>query len=278
MTPEILASPVLGAPLVLSPEDYPSLDDIEVEDGKPLDSSYQEKLHRILTESLFASWPGPGGGRPFLVLSNVGLFYAVKESPLVPDIMLRLDVDQNRDLSRKENQSYFTWIVGKPPNVVIEFVSDKRGREATYKMTEYADIGITYYAIFDPKRKLSPDTLKIHRLVGGSYQLMQGNQLDGIGLGLVLWQGKYEGADATWLRWCDTDGVVIPTGKERGDEARRQADEEQKRAVTARKWAGEEQKRADELADRADKVLQRNERLAAKLREMGIDPDAINGA
>ena len=270
MTPEMLASPVLGAPLVLAPEDHPNLDDIEVEDGKPLDSSYQEKLHRILTESLFASWPGPGGGRPFLVLSNVGLFYAAKEPPLVPDIMLRLDVAQNRDLRLKENQSYFTWIVGKPPNVVIEFVSDKRGREATYKLTEYADIGITYYAIFDPKRKLSRDILKIHHLVDGAYQPLSGNQLDGIGLGLMLWQGKYEGQEATWLRWCDTKGVVIPTGRERADEERRST-------ITARKRANEEKKRANEEKKRADKTQQRNERLAAKLRELGIDPDAITG-
>ena len=242
MTPELLSPPLLVPPPVLAPEDHPCLDDIETDDGQPLDSSFQEKLHRLLTESLFTSWAGPGEGRPFLVLSNVGLFYATKQPPLVPDVMLRLDVPQNRDLNSKENRSYFTWVVGKPPNVVIEFVSDNRGGEATTKMTEYASIGVHYYAVFDPKHVLSSDTLMLHRLVGGAYQLISGSQLDGIGLGLILWQGKYEGADATWLRWCDTTGAVIPTGKER-----------------------------------ADKTQQRNERLAEKLREMGIDPDTING-
>ena len=248
MIPEML-SPPQPAPLALAPEDHPELDGIEVEDGKPLDSSFQEKLHRLLTESLFASWAGPGEGRPYLVLSNVGLFYAAKEPPLVPDVMLRLDVAQDRDLNQKENRSYFMWIVGKPPNVVIEFVSDQRGGEATTKFTEYADIGVTYYAIFDPKHKLSKDTLKIYRLVGGAYQPLSGNQLDGIGLGLVIWKGKYEGADGTWLRWCDPSGVVIPTGKER----------------------------ADTQEQRADTQEQRAERLAARLRELGIDPDAIDG-
>ena len=275
MKPEMPAPSALEVPLVLAPEDHPCLDDIEVDDGKPLDSFYQEKLHRILTESLFSSWPGPGEGRPFLVLSNVGLFYAVKEPALVPDIMLRLDVAQNRDLSLKENQAYFTWIVGKPPNVVIEFVSDKRGREATSKLTKYADIAITYYAVFDPKHRLSPDTLRIHRLVAGAYQLIQGNQLDGIELGLVLWQGKYEGQEATWLRWCDTKGVVIPTGKEQADEARRRANEARGHADEGQKRVDEGQQHSEKLAQRADKLEGRGERLAAKLRELGIDPDAI---
>jgi Uma2 family endonuclease len=255
MTPEML-SPLLAAPLAPAPEDHPELDDIEVEDGKPLDSLFQEKLHRLLTESLFASWPGPGEGRPFRVFSNVGLFFAPKEPPLVPDVMLRLDVPPESDLKQKKNRSYFIWIVGKPPDVVIEFVSDKRGGEATTKFAEYAALGVPYYAIFDPEHELSKDTLKIYRLVRKAYQPLSGNQLDGIGLGLVLWQGKYEGRDDTWLRWCDPSGVVIPTGKERGDTL---------------------EQRAETLAQRADRSEGRAERLAARLRELGIDPDAING-
>jgi len=34
-------------------------------------------------------------------------------------------------------------------------------------------------------------------------------------VGLTLWQGIYEGTDARWLRWCDAQGTVIPTGEER---------------------------------------------------------------
>ena len=275
MTPEMLSPP--PAPPVPAPQDYPELDGIEVEDGKPLDSSFQEKLHRLLTESLFASWAGPGGGRPFRALSNVGLFSAPKQPPLVPDVMLSLDVPQNGDLGRRENRSYFAWIVGKPPNVVIEFVSDKRGGEATTKFTEYAAIGVPYYAIFDPEHELSKDTLRIYRLVGKAYRPLSGSQLDGIGLGLVIWQGKYEGDDGLWLRWCDPSGVVIPTGRERADGEQRRADDERRRADDERRRADDAQKRADDAQKRADKLAGRTERLAARLRELGIDPDAING-
>ena len=251
MTPEMIAAAADPAA-----DEYPELEGIETEDGKPLDSFYQEKLHRILTESLYASWPGPGEGRTFRVYSNVGLFFDPKEPPLVPDVMLALGLPPIDDMHKKKNQSYFTWILGKPPDVVLEFVSNRRGGEATSKRRTYAAIGVPFYVIFDPKHKLSKKTLRIYRLAEGKYRSMTGNQLEGIGLGLVLWSGPYEGRDDTWLRWCDTNGVVIPTGKERGDE---------------------EQRRADDQQRRAERLTHRAERMAAKLRELGIDPDALNG-
>jgi hypothetical protein len=36
---------------------------------------------------------------------------------------------------------------------------------------------------------------------------------------LTLWQGEYETLDAVWLRWCDMDGNLIPTGDERARQA-----------------------------------------------------------
>jgi hypothetical protein len=62
---------------------------------------------------------------------------------------------------------------------------------------------------------------------------------DEVQLGVTLWRGIYEEREDTWLRWCDRNGVVIPTG-----------------------------------AERADAEHERAERLAAKLRAAGIDPDA----
>src|SRR5579884_2440219 len=119
----------------LAPEDVPNLDDYVIEDGKPVESVFAEKQQRLLTATLYASWPGPGEGRPFQVLSNVGLFYASRErtTPLAPDVMLSLDVSPG-DLSERANRSYFVWERGKPPDVVIEIVSDRRGDEGTLKL------------------------------------------------------------------------------------------------------------------------------------------------
>ena len=65
-------------------------------------------------------------------------------------------------------------------------------------------------------------------------------RLPNVGLGVTLWQSVFEGWHDTWLRWCDQGGEVIPTG-----------------------------------AERAAIERQRAERLAEKLRELGVDPDRL---
>jgi len=41
--------------------------------------------------------------------------------------------------------------------------------------------------------------------------------LEQIGLGLRLWEGTYENKQDQWLRWCDREGTVLPTGTEIAD-------------------------------------------------------------
>jgi hypothetical protein len=113
----------------LPPELIPNLDELVLEDDTPLDNIFTARQERLLTEPLDVSWAGPGEGRPFLALANVGLFYMLHEPPLVPDAMLAVDVRVGDDLSRRENRSYFTWQLGKSPDVVVEIVSDRRGGE-----------------------------------------------------------------------------------------------------------------------------------------------------
>jgi hypothetical protein len=224
----------------------PDLDSFVIEDGQPMDSVFFEKLCRLLTEALYSSWPGPGEGHTFEVFANVGLFYADKTPPLAPDVMLSLDVKPGDDFSRKENRSYFVWILGKPPDVVIEFVSDRRGGEGGYKMRQYAHLGVVYYVIFDPQNRLGQGVLRAFALREGQYESIEPGWLPAVGLGLTLWDGAFEGRSARWLRWCRQDGQVIPTGRE-GAEQERQARQQL-----------EEQAR----------------RLEARLRQAGIDPSA----
>jgi len=222
--PDITGAP--GPVPAWSPEDVPipNIDDIEIEDGKPVDSQFIEKLLRLLTETLYSSWPGPGEGRTFKALANVGLFFQARQPPLVPDVMLSLDVPANVDLSRKENRSYFVWIVGKVPDVVIEVVSDRTGGELTHKLRDYARFGIPYYVVFDPLQRLGEEVLRVFELRGRTYVARESAWLADVGLGLVLWQGSYEGQEGHWLRWCDQQGKVIPTGRERADQAEQQAE------------------------------------------------------
>lgn len=209
---------------VLDPSDVPNLDNVVTEDGVPVDSVFAENQYRLLTEPLYNSWPGPGEGRPFVVMTNVGLFATIKQPPLVPDCLLSLDVRVGEDLRKKENHSYFMWIFDKPPDVVIEIVSDKRGGEEDYKKDAYARMRVLFYVIFDPDDLLGGGVLRAYVLNRRKYVVIEPGWFAEVGLGLTLWPGTYEGAADTWLRWCDQDGRVILTGAERAEEADRKAE------------------------------------------------------
>ncbi|MBI4606940.1 MAG: Uma2 family endonuclease [Planctomycetes bacterium] len=238
----------------LRPEDIPCLDAIKTEDDRPVDNIYSALQQKLLTEPLYSSWAGPGEGRKFLAVSNVGLFYAAKKPPLVPDAMLSLDVELGNDPLEKENRSYFTWILGKPPEVVIEVISNVEGEEDTRKFRLYAQLGVLYYVIWDPGLHLGSDPLRIYSLSEKRYAPLQGRFLPVVGLGLTTWNGMFESWPTRWLRWCDATGAVIPTGAERAEEERRRAEDERQRA--------------QEAEGRAAK-------LAARLRALGVDPDSV---
>jgi hypothetical protein len=216
VSPPTGSDPLLEVP----PECRPNLDNLIIEDGALMDNVFYEKLCRLLTEALYSSWPGPGEGRPFEVFANVGLFYSETKPPLAPDVMLSLDVRPGDDFNQKENRSYFVWVLEKPPDVVIEFVSDRRGGEGGYKMREYARIRVLYYVIFDPQNRLGEGVLRAFALRDGQYEPIEPAWLPAVGLGLTLWEGTFEGRRTRWLRWCRQDGQVIPTGRERAEQER----------------------------------------------------------
>ena len=132
------AQPIFNEPQELD------LSHIQTEDGEPVDNIFSEKQMRLLTESLYASWRDEQGtSRVFAAFANVGLFYALHEQPVVPDVMVALDVVSNPDPSDKKTLSYFMWEFGKPPDIVVEIVSNREGGEDTSKMLRYAQIGVT---------------------------------------------------------------------------------------------------------------------------------------
>jgi hypothetical protein len=212
-SPEAAGPPLYG----LDPADIPNLDDLVTEDDAPVDSIFTEKQQRLLTEPLYSSWAAPVEGGAFLALANVGWFYKYREPPLVPDVLLSLDAAPAGDLRSKEGRSYFQWLIGKPPQVIIEIVSDKRGGEETLKMRTYARQGVLYYVIFDPDDLLGHGVLRAFVLARGKYEQLDAKWFPDVGLGLVLWTGTFEGQQQTWLRWCDKDGRVMPTGAERAE-------------------------------------------------------------
>ena len=244
-----------------------------IEDDTPVDNFQSEVQQRLLVEPLYSAKALPS---PFLAAANVGLFYKLRGEPIVPDVLLSLGVQRADDLSQRQNRSYFVWEFGKVPEVCIEIVSNQEGDElslsrksqqrgkAASKKAIYAQNRIPYYVVFDPLKQIQGETemngalLRVWSSSAGRYTELtpppgigavgESVWLEDAGLGLTLWEGQFEEeVTRLWLRWCDSKGRVIPTGAE-GKEIERQ---------------------------RADSAEARAQRLAEKLRAMGIDPNEV---
>ncbi len=246
---------------------WPRVDHLVTEDDTPVDNLFSAKQQRLLVDALYSSWVTMTA-RSFLADANVGVFSIAEQPAIVPDVFVSMDVQPHEGWWDAFERSYFVWDYGKPPDVVIEIVSNPRGHEADDKLRRYAWMHVPYYVIFDPNRQVGDEVVRIYRLHGATYERWESGWLPEIGLGLRLWTGRFEEREATWLRWCDEDGTLIPTGAERAQQERERAQQAEERAEQERERAEQERKRAEQERERA-------ERLAARLRALGIDPDTI---
>jgi hypothetical protein len=263
-----------------------------IEDDTPVDNFQSEEQQRLLVDPLYSSKVLPS---PFLVAANVGVFYKINGEPIVPDALLSLGVQRPEDYSERRSRSYFVWEFGKVPEVCIEIVSNaegdelklssklrQKGKTAT-KKDLYAQIGVHYYVVFDPLQQIqgrdemngallrvwtiSPVGYTELTAVEGIVAVGQSVWLEGVGLGLTLWEGAFEEeVTRLWLRWCDQEGRVIPTGAEAKELERQRAEAERQRAET-------ERQRAEQAESQLDVERQRVQQLAERLRALGLDPD-----
>lgn len=238
----------------LPPDWETAVQNMITEDDEPVDNRFTEKQQRLLVEPFYDSWQpppfedAPDEPRTFIAAANVGIFTSPYQPAIVPYMFLRLDVETGGDLKEKENRSYCLWIHEKEPDAVLEIVSDKRGGEFDEKMRRYGRMGVHYYVTFDPFEVYDAPHLRVYeRAIGWRYRLRDDFALPEVGLSLKMWRGEFEKEETEWLRWCDANGNLILTGAER----------------------------ASQETERAENAEQRAERLAAKLREMGIDPSQI---
>ncbi len=293
MTQQLLDSELLDSePSEFEPSEFEPITSLDIshlviEDDTPVDNFQSEEQQRLLVEPLYSSKAIPS---PFLAAANVGLFYKLHGEPIVPDAMLSVGVQRADDLTQRQNRSYFVWEFGKVPEVCIEIVSNQEGDELTLsrksqqkgktdpKKSIYAYVGVPYYVVFDPFQRLQGQNdmngalLRVWMLSAGRYTeltpaegISEAGQfiwLETVGLGLALWEGQYEDqVTRLWLRWCDRQGQVIPTGAE-GLEMERQGREMERQ--------GREMERQGREMER-----QRADRLADRLRAMGVNPDEI---
>lgn len=245
----------------------PDISHLITEDDTPVDNIFSERQMALLRTALYDSWPGPGEGRPFVAMANVGLFAVAEQTTLVPDLLLSLDVRAPDNPFPKINRSYFVWNYGKPPDVVIEIVSNNKGGELGNKLLDYARLGVGYYVVYDPEGHISEAPLRVFTRQALRFVETTDHWLHGVGLGLTLWEGEYEDVRGVWLRWCNQDGSLLHTGQENAAIVHARAEQESRRA-------DEEHIRAEQERQRADEERARAEKLAARLRALGIDPEA----
>jgi Uma2 family endonuclease len=226
------------------PMALPNQDQLPCNDGVPMETQRHKMQMDLLLETLYpwlaARDNGYIGGNMFVYYSSGQL---KNQDFKGPDFFAVLDVP------KVERKSWVLWEEGKSPDVVIELLSestaeqDKNGKKLVYQ----DQMRVPEYFWYDP---FDPADWRGFRLVGGVYQEMELNGADRyvsekLGLALVRWSGDYNDVEAVWLRWATLAGALMPTKNELLQQAQAQAEEAQAQA----------------------------DRLAAKLREMGIDPD-----
>ncbi len=155
--------------------------------------------------------------------------------------------------------SYVIWQEGIDPLIVVELLSPSTEKEDLGRKLRNAKsppskwevyerwLRVPYYVTFSRYN----DELRIFKLSGPHYQEVTDHQgrfwVEGAELGLGLWQGSYLNEERLWLRWYDRAGNWIPTPDEIAEQERQ----------------------------RAEAALRKAQQLAAKLRELGVDPDQV---
>ncbi|CAD5947635.1 hypothetical protein NO976_02402 [Planktothrix agardhii] len=151
-------------------------------------------------------------------------------------------------LNGKGRRSYVLWQEIIPPQIVLEFVSGDGSEERdrtpwSGKFWIYETvIRPAYYGIYEVEKA----SVELYHLIGSHYELMTPNvhgqyEIPELQVALGIWQGSYQNMELPWLRWWNLQGKLLLSPEEKVIQAQQKA-----------------------------------EKLAAKLRELGIDPETLD--
>jgi Uma2 family endonuclease len=242
----------------------PSAEDLPDSDETPVDNELQELIPGLLKAILLILWEQR---MDWLFAIDMGLYIDPDQPPIVPDAFLSLGVERCYD--EELRPSYVLWDEQVVPSLVIEIVSPTYRNEYTTKLERYAAIGVLYYVIYSSKRRRKPK-LEVYKLINGVYQLQPSGLvwMPEIGLGIGYERGNYAGVTREWLYWYDEAGKRYPTPNE-------WVQQESQRAQLETEHARQEAQRAQQETQRAVIAEQRAAQLAQRLRQLGVDPDAL---
>jgi Uma2 family endonuclease len=267
----------------------PTEDDLPCDDGRPMETQKHRLQMALLIETLEAHFLERDD---VYVGGNMAVYYSLEQAEAqnfrAPDFFVVLNVTAKK----RFRKSWVIWQEGLAPNLVIELLS---------KSTEAADRGIKKQIYQDNMRvqeyilhdvstnifeafRLSPPTNDEPQQHYEAVELVHKNGAatasepwfysSQLGLDLVLWEGAYTGYWSVWLRWRDhITGKILPTGFEVANKEREVANKEREVVNKEREVANKEREVANKERERASEERERAERLAAKLRALGIDPE-----
>ncbi|MBE9165465.1 MULTISPECIES: Uma2 family endonuclease [Microcoleaceae] len=188
-------------------------------------------------------------------------------------------------LNGEVRRSYVLWKEYVAPLIVLEFVSGngseerdrtpppEPGQSQQQKVGKFwvyeQAIRVPFYGIYEVKKA----SVEMYHLEDNCYQRMSANdrgryRIPQLGVELGIWQGEYDEMNLPWLRWWDSEGNLLLIGEERAAEEHLRAERESLRAQ-------QESLRAQQESLRAQEEKQRADRLAERLRQMGINPDEV---
>ena len=280
------------------PLPYPTHLDLPHTDDEPVENYYQPIQSWLLLDTLNSHLPQIHPDGNYSLGADSGIYFRRTTPPLLgcraPDFFYVPGVPKLLDgLPRR---SYVMWAEGVRPLLVIEYVSGNGSveRDATPDTGKFwiyeREIQAKYYLIWNPDR----EQLDAFELSDGRYEPMLANA-DGrfpipeMDVEFGIWDGVFDETPSLWLRPWTTEGDLIPCSVEakveaealveslrrKGNADRRKAESEKQRADAEKQRAESEKQRADAEQQRAENERAAKERLAAKLRELGLDPDSL---
>jgi len=219
----------------------------------PVENIQQPLLAAALTDALGAA----GRIQPeMLIGSNFGLVATVNKKVVVkaPDWLYVPQVHPVAEGTVR--RSYTPNLDGDPVAVVMEFLSEEEGGELSVRSTPpygkfyfYERIlQVPTYVTYDPYEL----SLEVRCLQHGRYTLQEADAqgrvwIPELDLFLGMWSGERLRQTMNWLRWWDGTGNLLLWSAEQAEQERQRAEQERQRA----------------------------EALAAKLRELRVDPDSL---
>jgi Uma2 family endonuclease len=244
----------------------PTAEELPSSDETPVDNQLQNDITNLLLSLLASIW---ANREDWYFGVDMAVYYNPDEPAIVPDGFLALGV--KHDTGERGRLSYLLWEEQNiMPILALEVISEKYNQEYENKFADYQSLGILYYAIYNPfsgrrGRHKNRRRLEVYRLIAGQYQLLEPENrpvwLPEIGLALGYEPGEHITWYREWLYWYDANGDRYLTAEERATNA-------EERAMNAEVQANQERLAKQEAEQKA-------QRLAEKLRAMGINPDEL---